>query len=93
MEIQLGDSMGLHFRGGRDKVSQRMAAGRKDSWSLEDLVDFEVAVAKSPGVSPEVAREIRDHLRGEDLSSSAIRRKGLKEWLRDKRTGSGAKVT
>lgn len=85
--------MGLHFWGEGDKVGPRMAAGKKGSWSLEDLVDFEVAVATSPSVGPDVSREIREQLRGEDLSSSTTRRKGLKAWLRNKRTGSGAKVT
>lgn len=85
--------MGLHFPPERDRVSTHMAAGRKGSWSLEDLVDFEVAVATSPTVGQEVGREIREQLRGQDLSSAATRREGLKRWLRNKESDGGAEVT
>ena len=69
-----------------------MAAGKKVSWSLENLVDFEVAVQQSPRVDSEVGRRIRDEIRAENLSDLSMRRWGFKEWLRSKKTGAGAKV-
>ncbi len=71
---------------------QPMAAGKKVSWSLENLVDFEVAVQQSPRVDAEVGRRIREEIREESLSDLSMRRWGFKEWLRSKYTGSGAKV-
>ncbi|MFT6178870.1 MAG: hypothetical protein ACJA1W_001212 [Akkermansiaceae bacterium] len=68
-----------------------MAAGRK-TWSLEDLVDFEVAVQQSSTVEAEVGRRIRVELRAGDRSDLSQRRWGLKEWLLSKKRGSGAKV-
>jgi len=70
-----------------------MGAGRKASWSLEDLVDFEVAVVKSPVVEAGVGRRIREELRGQDLSDQGLRRWGFREWLFSKPRGHGAKVT
>ncbi len=67
-------------------------AGGKKKWSLEELVDFEVAVQQSPSVETEVGRRIRDELRAGDLSARRERRWGFQEWLRSKKRGSGAKV-
>ena len=69
-----------------------MAAGRKAGWTLEDLIDFEVAVARSPSVDPGVARQIREDLKGRDLATVDSRRRGLREWLRAQGRGSGARV-
>lgn len=69
-----------------------MAAGKKVAWSLEDLVDFEVAVKQSPVVDAEVGRRIRDELRTSAQSSLVERRRGFQEWLRSKKRGSGSKV-
>ncbi len=68
-----------------------MPAGR-NTWSLEELVDFEVAVQQSPAVDAEVGRLIRSELREGELSDLSKRRWGFKEWLRSKKRGSGAKV-
>lgn len=73
-------------------VRPRMAGRRNASWNLEDLVDFEVAVARSPVVEAEVGRRIREDLRDGDFSDRGRRRWGLLEWLRSKRRGTGAKV-
>lgn len=69
-----------------------MAVGKKVAWSLEDLVDFEVAVQESPRVDGEVGRKIREELRTADQSDQVARRWGFQEWLRSKKRGSGAKV-
>ena len=69
-----------------------MAAGKKVAWSLEDLVDFEVAVQQSPRVDAEVGRQIREGMRTLDQSDLGERRWGFQEWLRSKKRGSGAKV-
>ncbi|MFT6864262.1 MAG: hypothetical protein ACJAVK_002826 [Akkermansiaceae bacterium] len=69
-----------------------MAVGKKVAWSLEDLVDFEVAVQQSPHVDAEVGRKIREGMRRRDQVDLAERRWGFQEWLRSKKGGSGAKV-
>ena len=69
-----------------------MAAGKKVSWNLENLVDFEVAVQQSPRVDVEVGRQIRGKIREGNLSDLPMRRWAFKEWLRSKNTGAGAKV-
>lgn len=84
--------MGLHFWCRGDMLSLLMAEGCKASWNLEDLVDFEVAVARSPVVEAEVARRIREGLRDGVGAEQARRRWGLKEWLHSKRRGTGARV-
>ena len=49
---------GFAFRGRRSQFKKiKMAAG-KEAWSLEDLVDFEVAVHQSTEIGPEVGREV-----------------------------------
>jgi len=68
-----------------------MAVG-KTKWSLEELVDFEVAVQQSSGVDAGVGRRIRNELKESDLSDFAQRRRVLKEWLSSKQRGSGARV-
>ena len=68
-----------------------MASG-KTKWSLEELVDFEVAVQQSSGVDAGVGRRIRNELKESDLSDFRQRRWGLKEWLFSKQRGSGARV-
>ncbi|MDA7881433.1 DUF2868 domain-containing protein [Akkermansiaceae bacterium] len=62
-----------------------MAAG-KEAWSLEDLVDFEVAVHQSPTVDSEVGREVRERLREGKIEGNQVaqRRWGLKRWLESK---------
>jgi len=62
-----------------------MAAG-KEAWSLEDLVDFEVAVHQSPSVDAAVGRIVREGLRDKRFSGDQIaqRRWGLKRWLESK---------
>ena len=70
-----------------------MAVAGKGKWSLEDLVDFEVAVATSASVDADVGRRIREELRGEDLSQASSRRIGFKEWLGSKKRGNGARVS
>lgn len=84
--------MGLQFGSRGDMVILLMARGGKASWNLEDLVDFEVAVARSPLVEAEVARRIREGLRSGDFSVEDRVRWGLKEWLGSKRRGTGARV-
>lgn len=84
--------MGLHFGNDRDMVDPFMAAGGKVKWNLEDLVDFEVAVARSPMVEAGVGRRIREALRGSELSDRERRRWGLREWLQYRQRGAGAKV-
>lgn len=62
-----------------------MAAG-KEAWSLEDLVDFEVAVHRSTEIDPKVGREVREGLRDGKLKGFPVeeRRWGLKRWLESK---------
>ncbi len=64
----------------------------KNTWSLKELVDFELAVQQSPTVDREVGRRIRAELSGSDLSDFSKRRWGFKEWLSTKKEGSGARV-
>ena len=71
-----------------------MAAG-KEAWSLEDLVDFEVAVHQSASVDAKVGREVREGLRSAEFKGDAVaqRRWGLKRWLESKSaSGIGRRV-
>ena len=63
----------------------KMAAGN-EAWSLEDLVDFEVAVHASSTIEAEVGREVREGLRTGQFCGSQVaqRRWGLKRWLESK---------
>lgn len=59
-----------------------MAKGR-DTWSLEDLIDFTVEIDTSPRVTPEARDAVREAVR--NLDGVAARRTGLRAWLDEAR--------
>jgi hypothetical protein len=62
------------------------------SWTLENLVDFEQAVATSTGSPPEVRTAVIAATRG--LSGAAARRAGLRVWLAETgKTNAGRKFS
>ncbi len=84
--------MGLQFLSRGDMIVPLMDGGGKATWNLEDLVDFEVAVASSPVIEAGVARRIREGLRSGEFSVEGQIRWGLKEWLCSRHRGVGARV-
>lgn len=70
-------------------------ADRTPRWTLEDLIDFEVALSEDEAVLPAEGVEVRKALREKDFQGdeSAKRRFGLLRWLKLKeRTATGARV-
>lgn len=67
-------------------------SAENSKWSLKELIDFEVAVQRSPGVKMEVGRKIRRGLSGVGLSDFSQRRWAFKEWLKEGEHLSGARV-
>jgi len=58
-------------------------AGRGFNWSLEELVDFEVALKDPSAPNAEIGQEMRRDMRGMDgfTDETPRRRWGLKYWL------------
>ena len=58
-------------------------AGRGVNWSLEELVDFEVALKDPSAPNAEIGQEMRRDMRGMDgfTDETPRRRWGLKYWL------------
>lgn len=84
--------MGLHFGEQKCSLSARMGIPKKTSWSLQELIDFEVAVQRTDVVDGELGRRLRGELQGTEVDEQGQRRWGFREWLRLQNKGAGERV-